>query len=362
MAAPAALLMVGLLASCSPTALRRTNEAASSLPPVSQKVVQDSGSNSIISVVEAIKPSVVAIRTQSISRDFLFEMVPSEGAGTGLILTSDGNILTNAHVVAGAQQVDVLFTDGRTLTAKIVGADTEADLAVLKVEATGLTVAPLGNSDNLKVGESVIAVGHALGLPGGPTVTTGIVSALDRSIREGNGTLLRNLIQTDAAINPGNSGGALLDAAGNVIGVNTAIAGEAQNIGFAIAITPARSILEQLMKNGKVTRPFLGVEMTPITPAIAVQDKLSVQQGALIRTVVAGSPAEKAGLKVGDVITRVGSTDVKDPDQAINAIAVKKPGEQVAITVMRGKDSVTVNAKLQEKPPAATRPASVNVP
>ena len=345
-----AVVAVGLLTQCTDAArIGDNNKATSSLPPVSEKT--PTGAVSIASIVEDIKPSVVAVFSQGIARDRFFEAFPTRGAGTGLIATADGHILTNSHVIEGAQELEVVLTDGRRLPARVVGSDAEADLAVIKVEASNLPVAPLGDSDKLKVGDTVIAVGHALALPGGPTVTQGIVSALDRSIRESNGALLRNLIQTDAAINPGNSGGALLDAAGNVVGVNTAIAGEAQNIGFAIAITPARSILEQLITTGKVTRPLLGVEMAPVTPALATEQNLDVQSGALIVLVVPGSPAEQAGVRVGDVITRINGTEIDDPNDASNAIGTHQPGDEVDITLARGEERVNVKATLVEKAP-----------
>jgi serine protease Do len=345
-----AVLTVGLLTQCTDAARIGDGRATSSLPPVSEKEAPKL-SGSIASIVEEIKPSVVAIFSEGIATDRFFQPIPTRGAGTGLIATADGHILTNSHVVQGAQEVEVLLTDGRRLPARVVGADPEGDLAVIKVDAKDLPVAPLGDSEKLNVGDTVIAVGHALALPGGPTVTAGIVSALDRSIRESNGALLRNLIQTDAAINPGNSGGALLDAAGNVVGVNTAIAGEAQNIGFAIAITPARIVLDQLIKTGKVVRPLLGVEMAPVTPALATEQNLAVKSGALIVSVVPGSPAAQAGLRVDDVITRINGTRIDDPNDASNAIGMHKPGEAVEITVARGQETVSVKATLVEKAP-----------
>ena len=345
-----AVVAIGLLSQCTDAARIGDRKATSSLPPVSEKAPSSNGV-SIASIVDEIKPSVVAVFSQGIARDRFFQSVPTRGAGTGLIATADGHILTNSHVIEGAQEVEVLLTDGRRLPARVVGSDAEADLAVIKVEAANLPVAPLGDSDKLKVGDTVIAVGHALALPGGPTVTRGIVSALDRSIRESNGALLRNLIQTDAAINPGNSGGALLDAAGNVVGVNTAIAGEAQNIGFAIAITPARSILEQLITSGKVVRPLLGVEMAPVTPALATEQNLDVESGAMIVQVVPGSPAEQAGMRVDDVIVRINGTEVDDPNDASNAVAMHKPGDEVEITLARGEERVNVKATLVEKAP-----------
>jgi S1-C subfamily serine protease len=344
-----ALLVAGLLSSCTDAArIGRDEDSSDALPPVSTRTSPE-GDASVASIVEQIKPSIVAIRSQRISRDLFFQAIPTRGAGTGMIATADGHVLTNAHVVAGAQEIEVLLTDGRSLPARIVGADAEGDLAVLKVDAQNLPVAPLGDSEKVKVGDTVIAVGHALALPGGPTVTQGIVSALDRSIREANGAVLRNLIQTDAAINPGNSGGALLDSAGNVIGVNTAIAGEAQNIGFAIAITPARTIVDQLIRTGRVVRPFLGVEMAPVTPALATERRLSVRSGAQIVEVVPGSPADRAGLRVDDVITRIDDAEVEDPNDAGNAIGAHKPGDEVDIRIARGDESLNLKATLSER-------------
>lgn len=348
-AALPALLAVGLLTQCTEPPNLGNDDVESALPPVSRRIAAE-GANPVADIVEEVKHSVVAVFSQRISRDLFFEMIPSRGAGTGVIATADGHILTNAHVVQGATEVQVLLTDGRSLEARIVGLDREADLAVLKVDADNLPVAPLGDSDNLRVGDSVIAVGHALGLPGGPTVTTGIVSALDRSIRESSGAILRNLIQTDAAINPGNSGGALLDAAGNVIGVNTAIAGEAQNIGFAIAITPARNILDQLIRTGEVIRPFLGVEMAQVTPALAAAENLPVEEGALIAEVVDGSPAARAGLRVDDVITEIDGAKISDTNDVGDVMGTRMPGDEIEITVARGSGTETFEATLEEKP------------
>jgi serine protease Do len=326
-------------------------EATSNLPPVStERPPEAAARGSIPAIVEDIKPSIAAIFTQRLARDFFFQIVPSQGAGTGIVVTEDGNILTNAHVVAGAQQVEVLLSDGRRLPARVVGADPETDLAVLKIDARGLKPAPLGDSRQLVVGNTVIAVGHALGLEGGPTVTEGIVSALDRSIMEPNGALLQNLIQTDAAINPGNSGGALVDLAGRVIGVNTAIAGEAQNIGFAIAITPAREVVDQLMRSGTVVRPFLGIQMVTLSPGIAADRDLNVREGVLIIQVVNGSPADQAGLQVDDVIVEVDGKKVTDIQGVSAGIGSRRPGDRMTIVVVRGDQMITVNPTLAERP------------
>lgn len=304
---------------------------------------------SIPAVVEKVSPSVVAIFTQGLSTDFFFETVPTRGAGTGIVASKEGYILTNAHVVEDAREIRVLFTDGEERTAELIGADTGTDLAVIKVDADDLTVASFGDSDDLVVGQSVVAVGQALGLRGGPTVTSGIVSALDRSIRT-EGAVLESLIQTDAAINPGNSGGALTDMAGNVVGVNTAIAGDAQNIGFAIAITPARAIVEELIATGRVIHPFLGVQMVGLSPAIASQRNIDMDEGVLLVEVVPGSPAAEAGLEANDVITEIEGKQAKAPSDVSRVINSKKPGDKVEITLNRGGDSRTVTATLIERP------------
>jgi S1-C subfamily serine protease len=304
---------------------------------------------SIPSVVEKVGPSVVAIFTQGLSRDFFFETVPTRGAGTGIVASRDGNILTNAHVIDDAQQIRVVFTDGRELPAEVVGADPDTDLAVIKVDADDLTVASFGDSDDLRVGDPVVAMGQALGLRGGPTVTSGIVSALDRSIRTDQ-AVLDNLIQTDAAINPGNSGGALTDMAGNVVGVNTAIAGDAQNIGFAIAITPARAIVEQLISSGRVIHPFLGVQMVELSPAIASSRNIDLEKGVLLSEVVPGSPADQAGLEANDVITEIEGDEVESTSDVSRVINSKKPGDKVELTVNRSGNSRKVTATLIERP------------
>jgi serine protease Do len=337
---------VALLAQCT-----TGDRTPSGLPTLSTtRPPEATPKGSIPAVVEGIKPSIVAIFTQRLARDFFFQIVPSQGAGTGIVATEDGNILTNAHVVAGAQQIEVLLSDGRRIEARVVGGDPETDLAVVKIDAEGLRPAPLGDSRQLLVGDTVIAVGHALGLPGGPTVTEGIVSALDRSIMEPNGALLQNLIQTDAAINPGNSGGALLDLAGRVIGVNTAIAGEAQNIGFAIAITPAKAVVDQLIRSGRVVHPFLGIQMVTLSPAIAAERDLNAREGVLVTQVVDGSPAEQAGLQVDDVIIEVQEKKVNDIAGVSGAIASLKPGDRMTIVVVRGDQMITVNPTLAERP------------
>ena len=237
-----------------------------SFSPNTSKIARTGDVQEILAKVE---PAVVAIRTRTLSLGDLFKPVPGQGAGTGFVIGSDGVIVTNNHVIAGAQSIEVVFADDRKMPARVIGRDPTTDLAVMKVDASDLPVATLGDSAALKVGDDVIAIGNALALEGGPTVTRGIVSAEDRSITAENGTRLEHVIQTDTAINPGNSGGPLVNSAGEVVGINTAVAGDAQNIGFSIAINAAKPIIEELRQGTTRTRPFLGVKMFTLTPSIA---------------------------------------------------------------------------------------------
>jgi S1-C subfamily serine protease len=305
---------------------------------------------SVAAIVEAIRPSVVAIQTESVRLDIFLEPVPAEGAGTGIILDGEGHILTNSHVLSGARSITAVLSDGRQLGASVVGQDASSDLAVLKVDGGNLTPAPLGDSNQLLVGERVIAVGNALALEGGPTVTDGIVSALNRSIQTQVGSVLDNLIQTDAAINPGNSGGPLLDLSGRVVGINTAIAGGAQNIGFAIAISPAKPVVDELIQEGRVRRAFLGVQMTDLTPELARRGGLPVNEGALVVQVITGSAAEQAGIRARDVIVEADGKQVKDTQAVSSAISAHKPGDRMQIVVARGDQRLTLQVTLGERP------------
>jgi S1-C subfamily serine protease len=272
------------------------------------------------------------------------------GAATGIILDSDGHILTNAHVVVDAESIEVLVSDGRPpLSAKVVGQDELSDIAVLDVDASDLVAATLGDSDELLVGDTVIAVGNALALPGGPTVTEGIVSALNRIIETETGDL-ENLIQTDAAINPGNSGGPLLDAAGRVVGMNTAGAANAENIGFAISITPARLIVDQLISTGRVVRAFLGVTMGDLTPEAAGRLGLDVEGGALVIEVAPGTPAERAGIRLDDLIVQAAGEEVDEVRDVLKAIRSRKPGDRLELVVLREGKRQSLSAVLVERP------------
>lgn len=267
------------------------------------------------------------------------------GIGSGFIFDGRGYILTNDHVVDGADNIEVTLSNGKRFKAKLIGKDPYTDLAVIKIEGKNLPVAELGDSSKLQIGEWVIAIGNPLGIQN--TVTLGIISALDRAIPRPNGQgVMRHLIQTDAAINPGNSGGPLIDVDGKVVGVNTAIIASAQGIGFAVAINTAKDIISDLIKEGKVERAYLGVYIQDLTKEIAETMGLNVQEGALISEVINGSPAYKAGLKRGDVIIRVDDTPIKDSGSLQDVIRSKKAGTRVTLTVIRDGKELKIDITL----------------
>ena len=289
-------------------------------------------------VLARIQPAVVSVQTQLYQQG---RFGPSRGAGSGAILTADGEVLTNAHVVEGARTIQVTLNgekEGRA--ADLIGMDPSNDVALLKIRnASGLPTAVLGRSADLRVGDSVLAIGNALNLGATPTVTEGIVSALNRSI-EAPGQSLTGLIQTDAAINPGNSGGPLVDAQGRVVGVDTAVAGDAQNIGFALAIDNVKPIIESL-RAGKGTSSTVAGQQAFL--GVTLED---ADGGAGVAQVVSGSPADKAGLEAGDVLTKVDSTSVSSSAQAVTAIRSHKVGDTVTLTWTRDGRTMTGKAQL----------------
>ncbi|UBU17245.1 S1C family serine protease [Nonomuraea gerenzanensis] len=327
----------------------QSEPVASSSPSAPSPVFKSAADQLTVAEVAAkVQPSVVMIQGQS-------------GEGSGVVLSEDGLILTNNHVVVGAGQggqMTVKFSDGKTAKATVVGTDPATDLGVIRAEGvSGLTKATLGDSDQLKVGDPVLAIGSPLGLDG--SVTAGIVSALDRTLNLGDDqpqvppgwgqqqqqqsapTTIGGAIQTDASINPGNSGGALVNAAGQLIGINTAIASQAQGggVGFAIPVNTAKQVADQLISTGKVTHAFLGVSVTDATGDVP---------GALIRQVTAGSPAEQAGLKEGDLITKIGDKAVDGGDTVVGQVRGFKPGQEVKITYMRDGATHEVGVTLSE--------------
>ncbi len=272
------------------------------------------------------------------------------GLGSGVVVSEEGYILTNYHVVEAADEIEVASNDGRKFKAKVVGTDPESDLAVLRVPADArLSAITFATADSLRVGDVVLAIGNPFGV--GQTVTSGIVSALGRSHLGIN--TFENFIQTDAAVNPGNSGGALVDSNGDLIGINTAIYsqnGGSMGIGFAIPVSLARNVMEQIIKNGSVTRGWIGVEVQEITAELAESFKLPGTEGALIAGVVRGSPAEKAGIKPGDVLLSIDGQKVKDAENMLELIAGLAPGQSSRIALRRDSRDVEVQAAIGKRP------------
>ncbi|MBV9410258.1 MAG: trypsin-like peptidase domain-containing protein [Acidimicrobiia bacterium] len=301
-------------------------------------------------ILAKVGPSVAYVRTQDFSAGSFF---PSGGAGTGIVLTSDGELLTNNHVVNGATSIKVTIgNDTQSHDASVIGTDPTHDLALVKINGvSNLPTAQLGNSSDLQVGDSVIAIGNALNLQGGMTVTEGIVSALNRSISAGdqNGgssESLSGLIQTDAAINPGNSGGPLVNSSGQVVGINTATSGDAQNIGFAIAIDNAKPIIDQLRKGGSSSNAGAAQQGGAAFLGVSVTDG---QNGALIQDVDPNAPAGQAGLQQGDEIVSLGGQQVQSANDLTAAMQSHKPGDKVKVTFLRGQSQQSVDVQLASR-------------
>jgi S1-C subfamily serine protease len=311
---------------------------AASSSAVAQPVSVSTGS--IGDLVEAARPSVVAVRQEVTQSGPLGQTSRGQAAGTGFVLSTDGYIVTNNHVIAEGDSPVVTFADGTTEPATIVAGDPSRDLAVLKVDRTDLVPLAVGDSDELRLGDQLIAVGYALDLNGEPSVTAGILSAKNRTITEENGAQLVNLLQTDTAINPGNSGGPLLNGRGEVVGINTAIAGQAQNIGFAIAITPVMDVIEELRGGIVPDRALLGVTTQPTGDGPGVE----------IIEIAEGSGAADSGLRVGDVIVAVDDTDITDPTSLGAAISTYRPGDTVTVTVARNGSTEEIPVTLGTRP------------
>ena len=308
---------------------------------------------SIADVVAKVKPSVVAINTEVVTSDIFNRPFTQKGAGSGWIISKDGIIITNNHVIEGAKSISVTLDDGRTFPADMnkVATDPLADLAVIRINAEKLPAATVGNSSKLRVGDWVVAIGNALGE--GISATNGIVGRKGASITVDQGQTLYDLIQTNAAINPGNSGGPLVNMAGEVIGITSAklSAVGIEGMGYAISSQEAIPIIQQLINTGYVVRPWLGVSLYAVDPFVVQRYDLAVSQGAFIVYVAAGSPADKAGLKTGDVITKFADQEIADVNDLLRAIRSAQIGQQVAITFWRGETKNTTNATLIESPP-----------
>ena len=365
----AALLAAALASGGTVVALSATGAFQQSAQPASSPVgatvsarqpVTIDEDSAIIDVAALAGPAVVKITT-SASAASEFGSIPETGVGSGVIYNPSGWILTNRHVVEGGNALSVELKDGRVFPGEIYGIDTLTDLAIVKIEGPDLPTASLGDSDSLEVGQLVIAIGSPLGTYSN-TVTSGIVSAKGRSIAaEGSTVPLNNLIQTDAAINPGNSGGPLLDAAGNVVGINTAIARDSTGIGFSIPINIAKPIMDQAVAGEELARPYLGVRYEPVTVALAKENDLPVEHGALLRpgTAADGSqrpavepngPAEVGGLKDGDIILSVDGQVIDDEHPLDATLSQHAPGRAVSVEVQRGNQTVTLEVTLGTRP------------
>jgi serine protease Do len=349
-AAVAGALVGAVVAGVLVTVLRDDGAASGPTVTFSSNTSKIARPADIQGILAKVQPAVVSIQTRTLSLGDFLRPVPGEGAGTGFVISEDGVIVTNNHVVDRVQSIEVVFGNDRKMPARVLGRDPTTDLAVVKVDASGLPVAALGNSDALRVGDDVVAIGNALALEGGPTVTRGIVSARDRTIVAENGIRLEHVIQTDTAINPGNSGGPLVNSAGEVVGINTAVAGDAQNIGFSIAVNAAKPIIEQLRQGTARTRPFLGVNMFDMTPALAEELGLGETSGALVVEVTEGSGAEVGGIRPRDVIVDIDGKKVEQASDVTTIVRGHKPGDRLKITVMRDKDRQTLDVRLGERP------------
>ena len=291
-------------------------------------------------VVKVLTPSVVHILSEAASLDVFGQVTPTRGVGTGFIIDEEGHIVTNNHVITvdgdePAQQITVTLSDGRQFQARIVGRDPPNDLAVLQIDADGLTPVELGSSEALQVGDDVLAIGNALDLPGGPTVTKGVVSAKGRLIQQ-DGITIPDVIQTDASINPGNSGGPLVNRFGQVVGITTAvIRGDAEGIGLVISIDSARPIVEELIEEGQVERGFLGVTITEITPSLAESFDLAVDRGIGLREVSDGGPADEAGLQPGDIIVELGGEEIGNSGDLFKVLTENLAGDTVTVEFYR---------------------------
>lgn len=343
-----------LIAGCGET---KTAAAVSEKPaPAAEAQVEQQSARSarntpIVAAAKKVGPAVVGITNKGLVRDFFNRVRMTErGTGSGVIYDKEGYIATNNHVVEGASEIIVSLPDGRTVNGKVLGADKATDLAVVKINADNLTVAKFGDSDTLQVGEPAIAIGNPLGLEFRGSVTVGVISALNRSIELGERKF--NLIQTDAAINPGNSGGALVNADGEVIGINSAkiAVGGVEGLGFAIPINTAKPILEELARKGRIARPYLGVTLMDKEVAKRFGFDIDLHGGIFLVKVVPHSPAAKAGIRGGDIILQFADKKVETAVDLRTFLAEYKVGDTVDVLIMRGDQTMTIKVVLEEIP------------
>jgi len=320
--------------------------------PVEDAEALDAYSRAVVDAVERVGPAVVSV---SVARQaperFRRRGLPEfRGAGSGAIITPDGYVLTNSHVVRGAERIDLRLQDGRTLIGQPVGDDPHSDLAVVRVHESGLPSAELGDSSRLRVGQLVIAIGNPLGFQA--TVTSGVISALGRSLRAQSGRLIENVIQTDAPLNPGNSGGPLVDSRGRVVGINTAVIYGSQGICFAIPVNTAKWVTAQLIREGKVRRAYLGIsgQVAPIARGLVLEYALPAETGVRVAEIQPGTAAADAGLRSGDIIVKIGDDVVATPDDLQRALGAHRIGVALPVEVLRGAERVQVVTHPRELP------------
>jgi len=303
--------------------------------------------SAVLEVVEKVTKSVVNINTVRLLQDYFYQVHPIQGVGSGVIIDQKGHIITNYHVIAGAEKTDVTLASGEVFSGKLVGTCASEDVAVLRVNGEKLPTADLGDSDQLRVGQTVFAIGNPFGLAGGPSVTKGVISAVKRSIRSERG-LIENLVQTDASINPGNSGGPLVDVQGRVVAINEAIVPFAQGIGFAMPINTVKRCATEIIMHGRVLRPWLGVSGLSVTPEIASYYRLAIDRGALIADVMPGSPAEKAEMRRGDIIIGFGDKAINSVDELVKEVQKRKIGEKTKVLLLRGDEKWMADITLEK--------------
>jgi serine protease DegQ len=363
-----AVAVLFVLATLKPDWLQRSNGsvlhgAVSIVQAPAPALAGSAAANSYATAARRATPAVVSVTASKAPQRnpraedpwfrFFFgdraRLAPQVGLGSGVIASPDGYLLTNNHVIEGADDIEVLLSDGRKATAKLVGTDPDTDVAVLKIALDRLPAIAFGSNDALQVGDVVLAIGNPFGV--GQTVTAGIVSALGRN-QLGINTF-ENFIQTDAAINPGNSGGALVDANGNLVGINTAIfsrSGGSLGIGFAIPASTAREVMEGLVKDGQITRGWIGVEPQDLTPEIAASLSLPITQGVLITGVLQDGPAFAGGVRPGDVVVKIAESPIANQAQLLSAVAALKPRSQTTISVLRGDRPLDLKVTVVQRP------------
>lgn len=302
----------------------------------------------VTQAVEKLSESIVSVSSMRLERRF-FGIVPLEGQGSGIILDRKGLVVTNNHVIDGASQVHVSLKDGRTFTGEVVGSDEATDVAVIRVNADDLPAAELGDSEVLKVGQFVLAIGNALALPGGPTVSMGVLSAKGRPL-PGTDFIFEGLLQTDAAVNPGNSGGPLADLDGRIIGMTTMMIQYAQGMGFAIPINTVKKIAQEILESGRVSRRWIGISGVDVTPQLARRYELRTESGFLVAEVVPHSPAEHAGIRNGDVVVGANGSQVKRTKDLLLAISGAGEGGNVRLDVDRMGRRGSVDVRPSESP------------